>query len=580
MTNWIFLFLITLPPQDANPRCEVVARMESGKRISGYLAKRADLPSRFSAAEKTNGAASDGKIQRFEVVPRTKQPVLPRPFTMHNGSLERLQVSIHKLEDRGFRAESILGERVIPMAWISAINGFQDGIVTYRNDFSQLPAAAQISGAVRLSQQAISLPSSLAIDENSSFVVVPEPPFEEGRFTCYFLDSSKVAEPDTRAIILSFGRGRNVTLRIDLASAGSKIKATLNSSQATTSPPIARKDGWRKLSVAMDSDSLIVAIDEEALISNLQSGLHLPLTSLQFERKGDAKNAGGPWLIDDVALVQKTPPVERIMLDPTQIDVLDENGDQWFGQAVAAKDNGIVLKNSAGHETKINWHDLRSIRFPDAPRAPMTWNGEIGDLSLRDGSIITCALKSIEADRWIILHPVISPTESISVSVNDIAGWSPRIVGKRTEIVRGPVHLGNKLVPEFENAMPAGLSCKFTSQVDDPDRQSWLSLWIVGIEGIGPKSPFAAELKANHLITELIVNGKRTAILNQFVQTRPTEPIELRLPLRGALKAGENTFELKLTKSRLSEDYDESEVQRIALEQADAGPTNSNNKQE
>lgn len=342
--------------------------------------------------------------------------------------------------------------------------------------------------------------------------------------------------------------------------------------------PVARRTGWHELTIRFSPAELVISLDGAALLSSLRRGLARPLVRFEIDCAADptpptdhpSAGEAAAWLGELVLTEQASlGPVRRLLPDPSQADLLDRQGDQWLGDLQTAGPEGLVLRSAYGSPTLLRWPDVRSLRLPQKsvpPAAPLSWAGEIGTLMLQDGSQLTVALETAAADHWSIRHPLLG---AVIVPRSQLQFWTPRTIGRRQEILVGPVHLGAKLVSEFRRPLPDGRRLQSEFDSGNPASRTELTLWVNGLESMDTAAPFAARLRAGALQSTLWLNGKQVAVLNQFVPAAASGPIELRLPLPAtSLKPGRNTLEIRQQPDPATGDYDDAEFSTLAVEQA------------
>src|SRR5690606_20065075 len=136
-----------------------------------------------------------------------------------------------------------------------------------------------------------------------------------------------------------------------------------------------------------------------------------------------------------------------------------------------------------------------------------------------------------------------------------------------TVVLRGPFHLGRKVVPGFRQPSPQGETLELEFENDPEATATALSVWVRGMEPQTRLAPFEHALEKGALRTEVWLNGKNLAYRYPNIDSAADAPTRVRLPIFAEfLQEGANRWELRLPPDTTSGTVDESEASDLAIE--------------
>lgn len=339
---------------------------------------------------------------------------------------------------------------------------------------------------------------------------------------------------------------------------------------------VARSQGWHHAVIDFGPQWLLATVDGAAICWSPHQGLGTTAAKparLDFHVTPGQDSPSARLWIDDLRWIDvaglspfATLPSSPAISSPEQTQIITAKGNEWHGQFHDANEDHLGLKVTADHTEKISWKDIQLVRFPIPTRTqPIQWEGEIGTLVLRTGDSFIAQLVEADSGRWVVRHPLF---DSLTIPLEWIDRWVPRIAGQRTELIPGIVHAGNRVVPEFRIPTPAGNTVNVEFENHRRAETTYLSLWIRGMEAQTPRSTFGHVVRKGGLRTEVFLNDVKVDYLNQHLQgTGEFEEVRLPLP-QDNLRPGRNQLQLRLVADPQTGAYDESELASIAIEQS------------
>ena len=494
-----------------------------------------------------------------------------------------------ELDGVGVRFVSTLGPIELPRRVVREVYGAETGAALWRDRFAGIATDWVQTGSPAITtDRANSAPSSLLLtNADDGLARRLTPPVDLGTLSLTYYDTGITVPGRHWSIALGFGAEATPDLKIVPGWESATGSISIADSLGIPTLPWARSTGWHELEISFGPGQLLVTVDEAVVVASLAKGIDRPLTSISFaidaapaarsKRSGEPLAADSPrnvdgapqatrvW-IDDIALTERASLSSRLVSDPARTDVLETTGDQWLGELLGADARGIRLRIAAGQEVSIPWTRVRSARFPDVAVPDLTWTGEIGDLSLRDGSRLVAVREAVDEARWQVSHPRLGRR---SVAVDQVAGWTPRVVGRRIALPGATYHSGTKLVAGFRRPDPDGTAYETSFELPEPAGSAVVCLRAAGMEGMGPQAPFASTLRAGPMRSELWINGRKVDFFNRLLGARSTPDVEMRLPVpAGFLKVGSNVLGIRGVPDPRTGGFDEVEILSIALEQS------------
>lgn len=427
-----------------------------------------------------------------------------------------------------------------------------------------------------------SSPSSLLLDRPGVRLTWnAESPLVAGNLSLVFYDPGTIHVGRHWRIALRFGQEADRIVAFEGGWRGPSYLVDFPKSLEVASVPMARRIGWHRLVVSFGPRRLLVTLDDGALVSSFHRGLELPLAQVELsvreEPRDESPRPNNPTLtgepsawIDDLLLVEAFEQTPAPLRDPDQTMIVDRMGDQWMGELLPSSGRDFSFRLATGTVESFRWNEIQAIEFADASAGKTTldskvdvWNGEVGEIEFAGGRIVA-ELMAADEREWSLRHPILGP---LVVATESVRSWVPLVVGARRVVFPHHFHLGKKVVHEFSRPMPDGEVFTVDFDFETPMEESAVRLTILGMEGIGPRAPFAARLEAGQMVSELWINGRKVDSLNRYVEDRSVEPAAIRVPVpKGMLRQGANRLEIRQTPDSVTGYFDEAEISRVAIE--------------
>ncbi|MFO0947956.1 MAG: hypothetical protein U1D30_18890 [Planctomycetota bacterium] len=574
---WIVTFLALTRTLAASAQSPQGAK--EPRQASASVFKKNAEPARLRGADRTEVLLANVVEWRN---PSTRQSRSDRRFPLRvelRGG-DFLLAEVLEVQSDSVKVDSAIGVRELPRQRMARMVNDLAGTPVLSDSFDALSEIWRTRGTPGVSSiRFISSPSSLELNRpGSELSWSASTPLDAGSLSVFFYDPGTVHVGLQWGISLRFGVADPQIVRFEGGWTKSNYFVEIPPTLAGPAVPLARSQGWHRLQVSFGPHRLLVALDEAALVSSFHRGLELPLTQVEVSVREESKNrkengepaeAAAIWL-DDLLLTETFTQSSPILRDPDQATVIDRVGDQWMGELLASRGPELSLRLAAGNVESFSWTDIQRFEFPDSDvgdsktlRDRDLWNGEIGRLGFDGGSLLV-ELVTADEKQWNLRHPQLG---TIMLPVDTVRTWVPVVQGWRRTLYPRHFHLGRKLVSEFVRPVPDGEGMKLEFDLDAADGETALRLWVAGMEGTGPRAPFASKLLAGHLVSELWINGQKVDTLNRYVEDRSTEPVAIRVPLpRGVFRSGSNVVEIRQTPDPQSGFFDDLEISQLTIE--------------
>jgi len=549
---------VRLVAQDAPPRQAEVAELLDGTKVTGRLV--GDGASGFGFVPEGGGDRIVwGRFSQIRADPPIASgATTPAPFQFHLGTGHRLSGRLIGLDDSGVTIDPGLGRTPwkISRAGVSALVQRPGEVQTLSDGFETLdPARWSRTGSPELradrklaGERALNLPAG-----SSSITTRLAEPLTSGRVELAFWDDTAKIPGQRWYVDLTFRKPDSElsTLRIIAGWAEDTLAVETPSGPSMTVQPLARKSGWRRLSVRFEPDRASIGIDGDNLAHGRGLGGPLVEARIATETLGAAQAPPGlSAVVDEFRIVRLVEPSGRFEVDPSQDEVRLATGDQLFGVVESADGESIRLRFD-GKPARTTWAEASGIypkRSPGASAmldghwAEVEWKTTPGD-DPRDLDRVEGVVSALD-DATLTLD--IPYAGQITIPRSSITRIAPRGRGARMVVDSRARHLGDRISTTLEppQAEAAPVEFRFTAETVPPGPASLLidALEVIGEEGT---ETYSAMVKAGELRTSLTLNDQKIGDLNTFVSARTEAPHRMRIPISdGVLKVGENTLRI------------------------------------
>lgn len=339
---------------------------------------------------------------------------------------------------------------------------------------------------------------------------------------------------------------------------------------------VPRRSGWHVVRVRWRSDEIQVVLDGFPLAeADFKTTTALQLAGIELT---SSLKSGAVW-IDDFALDEPVTesPGALVQIDSDQLDLV--SGDQLFGN-LRGLDGQHVQFAAGAVDSQIHWGEIRHLHLAARPAPARSVSGYMVRIhlqpwshapTLRDADSIRGALLSVDQKSCQLEHPI---GGRFSIPWTDIRRLQIQYRGQEWVLDGRGRHLGNEVKSAFTMPVPEGTRLNWSLDLDTvPTGAAYVALTTSDLEpGATGTLPhrWLDQLRMGHLTSELWVNDRRVAILNQEVSSRGTadQPRRLRIRLPdNSLIVGKNRLAIHLQPS-VGEpiEYDDWELHDLRLE--------------
>lgn len=401
-------------------------------------------------------------------------------------------------------------------------------------------------------------------------------PLPAGRLQFSFYIDPELQPDGTVSCRLQFGGMKPFEVALDIVDAATTYRTHFPAGFAVDHQLVRRSSGWHVAQFHWEASKIAVTVDDflvaSAGLNRDQAG---SFSSIEFKSTLQSSRV---WL-DDLALCgprsdSTSPVLER---DIDQIDLA--NGDQVFGQIQRLNSHELEFGVNS-ESTAVDWSSIVRVHFAKR-RAPVTpvagWITAIEFQpwsvapNLDDCDALRGAIQSISEGGCVVEHPLCG---RLMINWTEIRQIQPDYWGQEWVLEGGPRHLGDEIksalmVPTNEGTR---LQWSFNLAAESSGVAS-VTFDAADLEPCGKGTrphKWLDELRRGRLISELWINEKRIAILNQYITGRASvdQPHRLRIPLPDkCVKKGQNNISIRLVAGgpNLAE-YDDWELRNMRLE--------------
>lgn len=490
-------------------------------------------------------------------------PLMPRVARLDSGDV--LSVSVLDMNAHEARLHTVLGEVTLPLARIREIRWPESGALVLQESFDAPGASWTGDRPVLTDQRFRSAPKSLHLaPRNQRFARKLDAPIQDGAIAFDYYDDGKVRADARWIVTLSNSEDPQPPVTVEFGWARDYVTAVLSKDFAVPTQLIARRAGWRRLHIAFGPNRLTIASDDAAIVTSLSKGLRRPVSLIELQVLA-AAGAGPPVeaQIDDLSVHRTLRPRNRLASDPDQLDVLDQNGDQSFGQLLHATQDAVTIQLSTGIQWQMHWSDIQSLRPPLQTLDTLEWSGNIGVMALTNGDRFLAVAEKSEGG-WTIVHPLLGRRH---VPSNWIAAFEPASASRRIQVHPGPIHLGDSIESGFENPPPDGLSWQSQFTCDGMAGGDVVLSMRVATSATQRSADYGPVD-----VVQALCNGK--ALEPRMAHDKPADvPFHVRtfaVP-PGVLHRGRNTLEIRLVPKSRVHPVADVELLQIVLEQRQLG---------
>ena len=334
--------------------------------------------------------------------------------------------------------------------------------------------------------------------------------------------------------------------------------------------------GWHCVTVVLESNRSLIAIDETLLVSTARSPG--PLAALAISSKAVA------WIDDLLVSQTNVPGIPREIRPSSQDDCIAlHDGEEWFGRIKQVSAAQVAMSTSIGDRT-VAWSRMERLVLNQSGQQTSSPIGPRGLCSrIRFQSVVD--RPELAADRLVGTIVSISPDYclvnhswlgDLAVSWSDIEKIEPCFYGQWIQADSRQQHLGTSIRDDFHRPVPDGTEWTVEFNVPDPipeRAEFWLSLDAVDLEPAGPGTPLASpwlkELRAGKLLTRVDLNKQPAGDLNRWIRFRAPvaspENLRCRLP-PGIIQPGLNTLTLSQVALNASGVTDNCELSNLRID--------------
>lgn len=430
--------------------------------------------------------------------------------------------------------------------------------------------------------QAASGRSSLRIDSSSQgYPFSLEDPLPFARIEFSFRVDCQDPASDCGEWTLGWDeRGTGLTVR--LLSNGTIRVANVPPEWEPMLQTLRLSDGWHRFIAIMAPDRTRLIVDEAILAtcatppSSLKAIHFQPVSPVSKNQM---------W-IDELQIRRIAEPVtgSYSVSQSLQRDmVVVQRAGELFGRIERVTEQAVVLE-TLGKPRPIPWKVIGELTWSQpavalqqrVPSRP----GLVARVSLQsfvdrpawDSEQWTVTITSVETGHLVAHHALLG---EFHIPWSEVSRIEPLFAGQTQLVDARHFHLGNAIRTDLNRHLPDGTELKgeFTL-ADIPTGRPYFSLEVAELEASGPDSPpaspYLAELRAGHLVTELFLNEQSLGSLNEHLRFKALaeRPERIRIPIpRKLLKRGSNVFQLRQRPLKPGgREYDDGEVARFRLD--------------
>src|SRR5579871_5417803 len=392
------------------------AVLPQGQRIEGELGSDRDGQLVFRARGQEQ-PVSLGQLDHVRFSPTPLPPfraAAPFRVLLHGGEHltgELLGFSSDKVQLRTAWRDILS----IPRAAVAAVRHAPGFVTVFVDDFEKDLKAWRLSGApVRTTTQHDSGRHSLCFPGPGQAEYIVPGILNAGRAGINFRD----LPPTTGLTWQLAAEFENCTgwpsVRVQLdPRSGNYVAEVSGTARGKSSLP--RKEGWHRLQMEFNLDTLVISIDDEVLWFCRQPQGGGSLRTVRLSRTASAAGREGEICFDDFSLAQAVSerPHPKSHSDQDELWLL--SGDQMFGDVVEEPDHRIRLRTHYGPQA-YRWGEVREICFRQFGAAAQKPDGKSVRVWLRSGisyepDALDGTIQRLDPHRLVLRHAVLGEVE-------------------------------------------------------------------------------------------------------------------------------------------------------------------------
>jgi hypothetical protein len=362
-----------------------------------------------------------------------------------------------------------------------------------------------------------------------SLTFTPSSPVDAGRVGINFQERDTPSGARWQFEALFGAKGKERLLRVTLAGAGDAYEVEAPDFKGTRHV-VARSAGWHRLTLRFSAAAMSLSCDDLLLWHTLEQGPGGPLRQVRLVCVADRGKPRGGVEWAEFSLARAVAEARHPPGDAAQDEVWTADGDQLFGEVVAADRRGVELHGRFGKRS-FSWTAVRGCFLRRGTPAATSTSGAQVRIGLATGlttdeDTLDGVLTGLDEKRWSLRHPLLG---ELSLERARVRWLRPLFHGKRIEVDNGFHHLGDtgRLMPELSIARAEGANWRGTFRLSETPASARLVVILMR-----PKDRRAAGQ------TRLILNGRPLDALDGDGRLTVSLP-------RALLREGENVVELR-----------------------------------
>jgi hypothetical protein len=525
------------------------ARLADGRRVAGTL--------RLDGGRLTFAPGEGGKALPADTI-ETLRFAGARPLPLRVGALHRVVLrdggrltgQLLRLDKETLQLRTGWADRLqLPRAAVAAVTQLPGWRTLLAGPFADGLRRWEHKGNPRVADG-----GSVVLDRPGQELSRATPDLRAGRVGVNFRDDG--AAGARWSYRLRFGGDKPLSLNVTAAGPGDAYSVEAAGLEGEVGC-VKRTPGWHRLTVQFGPRSLRVLCDDAVLWYAREAGPGGPLRGVRLSCEAEAgADPAGKVTFAEFAVAAAEGERRRPPGDPAQDEVWTAAGDQWFG-AVAAADALAIIAQGASGRRSLPWSEVRGLYPLRVELRPQTSDGAHVRVALRSGAdpepdVLEGVVTAIDDKQLTLRHGALG---ELVLPRPYLAEVRPLFFGRRLELDNGSHHLG---APGKATAgLPGkaeGLSWRKGVKLDTDPPDARLVAEVAGpVGGAGRGGARAA----------VVVNGR----VVDYLERSAAAPRRVEVPLpRGALRAGENVVEVRLTPDPTTGRHAPCVVSGLALE--------------
>lgn len=356
----------------------------------------------------------------------------------------------------------------------------------------------------------------------------------------------------------------------------------LSSADGATTQSLTIKDGSHSFIALFTQDRIRLLLDDASLASVAPK--NAILKSLQI--RPPEMSPSNVLRIDDIQVkrLDMSEPRGSFREAPRDSDRIKLwSGDELFGQLIGLNRQNVVVESFGGQQV-LPWREITelNLRQPAIPisQAFPPKTGIVAEIEMQrfvdriecDPEHWTVTVLRVDANQIHVQH---SLAGDMSIRWCEIRRLDPLFFGQMMLLEARHIHLGNAIRTDLHCPIPTGTDLQRNFHIKEiPKGKPFLSFDLAELEAgspdAPPASPFLADIRGGHLVTELFVNDQNIGALNTLVRYKASSvhPDRVRMEIPpDLLKPGNNSFRLRQQPLKQGgREYDDCELGNIRLE--------------